>query len=218
MAIVLLAENENQLVHDPIPRQIYLDLPNQDWSTLSLLLPPANPSVIPTRKSPVDGISLSSGNPDQPARASAPITPTADENNNTDFDQLAGRRINLAIQHFTANGSRSVALFTTSGNASRAIKSAINNTDSTSGMILWKVSTKYLNVEELKTLMESRVTILDIVDASISKHDRTERHRLFKIAGFNVGYSLITAPSGNANAESISRRIRHWLDRNLAKR
>lgn len=220
MSIVLLAANDHQLLHAKMLRQIYLDLPDQDWSTLTVLLPPPNPIAIPKRPTKSEAVSLSAESPestDQTAKANSPPPTAVDESNSIDFDELAAQRINLAIQHFTNNGSRSVTLFSSNASAKRAIKSAISNTENTSGLIFWKVSAMQFDAEQLKALMESRVTVLDIIDSSVSPRDRKNRLRLFKMAGFELDYRLIEAPPGDANVESISRRVRHWLNNNFAK-
>ena len=86
MGVILLAESPQQWLHSPVIKQIYLDLPNHDWSTLSLFLPPPPTPMLPARssndkqKNAVDDATTSADNS------------TADEPNDT--DSRASRRIN----------------------------------------------------------------------------------------------------------------------------
>ena len=225
MALVLLPDSPYKLSQHNFMTALYHQLPEHGWSTLNIAIPeitiPA-PQFNASANSPAD----ESGAADASAEASTEGNAGDDAENNQNED--AGKpkanraettlsRIDLSTAFLKSNDIKAAALVAENHSGQLAIAAAIAQKDFASGLVLWKVDAEQLDKDQLKQLLDSRITILDIVDYQISAAEKAQRIRLFKMAGFNDDYRLIVSPAGRAGIAHSQQRVRHWLETSFQK-
>ncbi len=124
-------------------------------------------------------------------------------------EQLAAARLAAAIAFALENDSVAVTLLADTETAPQAIAASIAQSENVSGLILWQVDAAKLDSAQLQQLVESRTSVLDIVDGPLDGRARNDRRRLFELAGFGDDYRLIVAPT-NPPAHAV-KRMRSWL-------
>ncbi len=224
MAIILLPDSPDKISKNNLMRQLYFDLPERGWSTMSIILPPVvidtpAPKIFLPRATKLNSTSADTAD----ENSSSSSTPSAessdsdepieeDEDNDNPLDKAANQRIEISSRFLRDKGARSVTYIAENNSAHRALNASINNKDSTSGLVLWRVDLNHLPIERLKTLVESRITLLDIADQTMTPKQKAARKRHFQMAGFTDDYRLIQVPVEAAGIPYASRRIRQWLE------
>lgn len=197
MALILLANSPADMAKVNFLSEIYYGLPEFGWSTLLMPMPVQQEKTFTTR--------------------SAAETDGEAENEKDATLQTALMRLEKSIEFLVEKERRAVALVADNLNVSAAVEVATNEGDRASAMVLWRVETQQLDRAKLKALLDTRISILDIVDHSISEAEKKQRMRIFRLAGYSNDYRLITTPLGQPGIAHSVRRIRHWLETNFQK-
>lgn len=69
----------------------------------------------------------------------------------------------------------------------------------------------------MSALLESRVSILDVVNNEFDKSVLRARRQWYEKQGFGSVYRLMTSPDAIAGDRYVAKRARAWLDRNFSK-
>lgn len=209
MALILLANSPADMAKVNFLSEIYYDLPEFGWSTLLMPMPIQQEQAFAERSA-----AASAGTSTESA------SDTESENATPDKDatlQTALLRLEKSIDFLVEKERRAVALVADNLNVNAAIEVATEQGDRASAMVLWQVETSQLNRAKLEALLDTRISILDIIDHRISEDEKKQRIRIFRLAGYSNDYRLITTPSGQPGVAHSVRRIRHWLETSFQK-
>lgn len=233
MAIILLPDSLHKISQPNLMLTLYKELPLVGWSTLNIAMPealevapliktfkPSTPSES-TEQTSEETASDPAINPDTEDKTTDASgenedsnEPAAEEN---DKENSALNRVIASSEFLQSKDIQAVTFVAENLTTKTAIEASLQQKDRVSGLVLWQVDLSELPMEQLKKLSESRITLLDIVYYDISPEEKTERIRLFKMAGFDNDYHLITSPYGQAGFAQSQRRVRQWLESSFQK-
>lgn len=218
MAILLMPDRLHSMAQHNLLSELYQALPEHGWSTYYLAMPAHVDNLIATtEQNSADGSTKDSVEASTENSADKSANKQTTTSHTEQRKEIALARIASSINYLTEKEIRAVAFVVENLNATIAVKAAIQQADTTSALVLWHVDAKQLDSDLLEKLLESRMSILDIVDHKLSPTDKKQRIRRFKLAGFDKDYKLVTAPHGNAGISHSQQRIRHWLETGFQK-
>ena len=213
MAILLMPDRLHSMAQHNLLSELYQALPEHGWSTYYLAMPAHVDNLIATtEQNSADGSTKDSFEASTENSANKSANKQTTTSHTEQRKEIALARIASSINYLTEKEIRAVAFVVENLNATIAVEAAIQQADTTSALVLWHVDAKQLDSDLLEKLLESRMSILDIVDHKLSPSDKKQRIRRFKLAGFDKDYKLVTAPHGNAGISHSQQRIRHWLE------